>query len=137
MGLDIGTKKIGIAMCYNPLMIATPHSVLLRTNIKQDINKINTLVVADNVKGIVVGLPVQMDGKLGSQALAVQKITDEISQAVPVPIIYYDERFSSKLANVMLKDIYMKRKKRNKIDDSIAAYIILDGFMKMLSMTTM
>jgi putative holliday junction resolvase len=136
--LDIGEKKIGIAFSSNEILLAIPHSVYKRTNIKDDTDYLKSLFDEHSVGGIVIGFPFRSENPekeivLGEQKERINSFTKKLSNKTRLPIIFEDEQYTTVMADSMMKDIDINRKKRNSIDDKIAAMIILDTFLNKLN----
>jgi len=130
LGLDVGDKKIGIAMVNSIVLVPMPFSILVRTNIKKDISAIKKLASDQRINGIVVGLPFQMDGQEGEQAQKVRSFITKLAKQVDLPIIFEDERMTTKIANTMLGQGGVNRKQRAQVDDQVSAQLIIASFLK-------
>ncbi len=129
MCLDVGTKRIGIAVS-DPLMItAQGVETLLRTSITNDCKRYNELITTYGVDKLIIGLPRNMNGTLGPMAEAIIEYTDNIKDFLDIPIEHYDERLSTKLATAALIKGNVSRKKRKNYVDMIAAGYILQSYM--------
>lgn len=124
LGLDVGSKKIGIASGNSFGRFAMPLKV-----VPHDINAIHKYIKEYDVHGLVIGIPSKKDS---SSFKMIMKFANEISERLKIPITFEDETYTTTIANEMLKEVGMSRKKRNEIDDMIAAQIILDSFFKKL-----
>ncbi|MEL7243067.1 MAG: Holliday junction resolvase RuvX [Cyanobacteria bacterium J06573_2] len=125
LGLDVGSKRIGIAGCDRTGLIATGITTLHRTSFQQDVEELKRIIQERDVEILVVGLPYSMDGSLGFQARQVQKFTKRITAILKLPVEYVDERLTSYQAEQMI--IAEKRSpSRNKglIDRKAAALIL-------------
>lgn len=130
MGLDYGGKKIGIAFCSSDTHISTPHKTLQRKDNNTDLSMIDKIAKDHKIHGIVIGLPLNADGTEGASAKKVRKFAEKIAFITSLPITFEDERFSTFIANDMLIQVGMNRKKRAKIDDQVSAQVILDSFVR-------
>lgn len=130
IGLDIGGKKIGIAFGNIETKIVSPYKTILVN--KQTKDFIVALIKEYEIDGIVVGLPLELTGKVGDVAKRVMKFAKELSLKTELPITFEDERFTTTIANDLLIQIGMNRKNRAKIDDHISAKVILDSFFSSL-----
>lgn len=130
LGLDIGEKKIGTGLLNSIVLVPVPFKVLLRTNIKNDINALRKLTSDQRINGIVVGLPLQMDGQEGEQAQKVRGFITKVAKQIELPIIFEDERMTTKIANTLLGQGGFNRKQRAQVDDQISAQLILASFLK-------
>ena len=125
LGLDVGSKRIGIAGCDRTGLIASGITTLHRTSFKRDVKVLEQIIEERDVEILVVGLPYSMDGSLGFQARHVQKFTKRITAILKLPVEYVDERLTSYQAEQMI--IAEKRSpSRNKglIDRKAAALIL-------------
>lgn len=125
LGLDVGSKRIGIAGCDRTGLIATGITTLHRTSFVQDVEELKRIIQERDIEILVVGLPYSMDGSLGFQARQVQKFTKRITAILKLPVEYVDERLTSYQAEQMI--IAEKRSpSRNKglIDRKAAALIL-------------
>jgi putative Holliday junction resolvase len=132
MGLDVGSKTIGIALSDPARIVSQPFSVIVRTGKKHDIGELCEIVKDKEVSLIVVGLPKHTDGSLGKSAMQVMEFAETLKKAVSVPVVTWDERFSTAAAERTLISADMSRQKRKGVIDSVAAAIILDGYLDYL-----
>lgn len=131
LGLDIGTKTIGVAFGSVMAGFASPLQVIKRTKIAKDAEIIKKAMAEYSVVGIVVGWPLNIDGTVGVRCQATRDVMLEIMKYIPnVPVVFYDERFSTKKAEFfMIDEIDLSRKRRGEIVDKMAAQIILQDFL--------
>ena len=129
LGLDIGEKTSGIAMSDAMLFSAHPLQTLQRTNIKNDLKTIRDLCATHDIREIVVGLPLHMDGNRSPMAEVIQKLCDKLQTQISIPIVYWDERWSTQAAEKSLIESNMRRNKRKEVIDQVAACLILQGFL--------
>lgn len=125
LGLDVGEKRIGVAVTDPMGMFAQPVSTIMRGI--HDIDEIVSLVEEYSITEVVVGLPVNMNGTLGPGAEKVQEFASKLEAALTVPLVFEDERLTTSMAERMMIDADVSRKKRKKSIDKIAAAIILEG----------
>jgi len=125
MGLDVGDVRIGVAVSDPLGIIAQPHSVIRCSSPEQDIDAIRTLAAELGVIRIVVGLPLNREGKPGPQAEKVLAFAERLRAVVSMEIATQDERFSTTAAQRMLIEADVSRKDRKKVVDKIAAQHIL------------
>lgn len=128
--LDVGNKKIGTAVWSNFLNLVTPSPMLKRTEQAKDIEVLKAFIKENGITGLVIGLPLQMDGKEGDQCQAIRKFVEAFDETINLPVIFQDERLTTAFANKLTKDMGHSRKKSNQLDDSIAALLILESFIK-------
>jgi len=129
MGLDVGEKTIGIAISDELGLTAQPLRTLRRKNQAQDLESIQQIVEEYCISEIVVGLPLLMSGDAGSQVRRVKQFASPLEKMVPVPVVFWDERFSTVQAERILIEADLSRKKRKRQVDKIAAAIILQGYL--------
>ena len=125
LGLDVGEKRIGVAVTDPMGLFAQPVSTIMRGT--TDIQEITDLVKEYDITEVVVGLPVNMNGTLGPGAQKVQEFAEKLQEALTVPLVFEDERLSTSMAERMMIDADVSRKKRKKSIDKIAAAIILES----------
>ncbi|MSO13550.1 Holliday junction resolvase RuvX [Rickettsiales endosymbiont of Trichoplax sp. H2] len=126
LGIDFGTKKSGLAIYNSSIKIVTPLQIL--QNITQNFNKLLELIDENCINGIIVGKPVKLNGLDTENINQINKLVKLLSNETKLPIILVDERFTTSLANTLMKQANIKRKERNKIDDLVSASIILEEF---------
>jgi putative Holliday junction resolvase len=133
VGLDLGTKTIGIAISDLGLTLATPRSTLKRVKFTVDAEALLALLARERVGGIVLGLPVNMDGSEGPRAQATRAFARNLSQKTELPIAFWDERLSTVAAERTLVSMDVSRARRAERIDSAAAAFILQGALDRLS----
>jgi len=133
LGLDIGEKRIGVAMSDELCFTANSLEVIERKNNGEDINKIGDIVAKYNVTKIVVGLPKNMDGSLGPSGLEVKKYADKLQKTLGVEVDFWDERLTTVAAERTLLEADLSRKKRKKVIDKMAAAFILQNYLDYIS----
>jgi len=129
MGLDIGEKRIGVALSDPLSIIASALTVIERTTDQAAVKQIIALARENEVERIVVGMPRSLDGSRGKQAHAVQSFIDTLKGQTKLPIVTWDERLSTVAAERTMLEVGMKRDKRKKRRDSLAAAFILQGYL--------
>ena len=132
MGLDLGTKTIGVAVSDVSRTIATARTTLRRTKLSRDIETLRAMIAADGIGGIVVGLPVNMDGSEGPRAQSARDTAARLADALALPVAFWDERLSTVAAERPLLDADLSRRKRARIVDQVAAAYILQGALDRL-----
>ena len=132
MGLDLGAKTIGVAVSDVARTIATPRETLHRTKLARDVARLRTLVAAEGVGGIVVGLPVNMGGSEGPRAQSARDLAARLSSALALPVAFWDERWSTAAADRPLRAAALSRGKRKRAIDRVAAAYILQGALDRL-----
>jgi alanyl-tRNA synthetase len=129
LGLDVGQKRIGVALSDNDGILASPLTVIDATDTEQALSAISELCDQYHVERIVVGLPISMDGTLGKQAEVVQLFIRQLTDAIKITIDTWDERLSSIEADRAMIAAGIKKDKKKNIRDAIAAAIILQGYL--------
>ncbi len=129
MGLDVGTKTIGIAIADELGFSAQPITTVRRKNIKADLANVGALITEYNVTQLVVGLALNMNGTEGPRAELCRKFGNAISNESKLPVIYWDERLTSVAAERALIDADVSRAKRKEVVDQVAAVLILQGWL--------
>ena len=129
LGLDYGSKRIGVAICDELGIIAQGITTIERKNKKRDIEEISKLVREYNVEKIVIGFPKMLDGTEGIQCEKVAEFAKILESRLSLPLIRWDESLSTKEAEEILIEANMSRKKRTKVVDKLAASIILQGYL--------
>ncbi len=129
LGLDIGSKRIGIAMSDELTITAQGMETLQSKGADNDVKRITQIANENNVSEIVIGLPFNMDGSAGPQAEKVREFAAKLATAVNLKIIEWDERLSSVAAERMLIEADVSRSKRHKVIDKVAAVLILQGYL--------
>lgn len=129
MGLDIGDKRIGLALSDLGGILASPLTIIDRVDARRDIDIIINLVEQYQVKRIVVGLPRSMDGSIGKQAEKVEAFIQKLCRRIDVPVEYRDERLTTVSARRLLQAASTKKTRRKTSDDAVAAALILQGYL--------
>lgn len=130
MGLDVGTRTIGVATSDLLGMIAGGIETIHRTSEEKDFARIGELIKEHEVNTIVVGYPKNMNGTIGERAQVSEAFADELrSRFAGIKVVLWDERLSTVAAEKVLVDADMRRKKRKKIIDMMAAVVILQNYL--------
>ena len=125
IGLDLGSKRIGVSICDERQSIATPFKTIDRINMSDLVTELKEIIKENNIKGIVIGNPVNMDGTLGSSAQSVKDISTNISESIDLPVFLWDERLSTVAAFNLSSQLDVNvSKKIKKIDENAAAFIL-------------
>ena len=133
IGLDLGSKKIGISICDENQSIATPFKTINKTNINDLINQLTEIIDENNIKGIIIGNPINMDGTLGRSTQSVKDTSNNIAKSIDLPISLWDERLSSAGAFKLSSQLDVNVSKREKVIDKNAAAFILQGAIDYLN----
>ena len=134
MGLDVGTKTVGLALSDVTWMIATPMETLKRVKFTKDALKLKDIIATQNVKGLVIGLPINMDGSEGPKCQSVRQFAENLEEHVDIPMAFWDERLSTVAVTRTLLEADMSRARRGEVVDKMAASYILQGALDRLSM---
>ena len=126
-GLDLGDKTIGVALSDLRRQVATPIEVIRREKFTIDAGKLLALLEARGAAGIVLGLPLNMDGSIGPRVQATQAFARNLEKLTALPICYWDERLSTVAAERALLEADTSRKRRKEVIDQVAAGYILQG----------
>jgi len=135
LGIDYGHKRFGLALSDEGQTLASPLPVYQRRRDKQDLTYLARLVEEKEVGQIVVGLPRNMDGTLGEMAKQVLAFVDALKEKVSLPVDTFDERLTTAEAERVLIQANLSRKRRKTLRDSLAAVLILQGYLESLKKT--
>lgn len=127
LGLDLGTKTIGLALSDLGWRIATPHATVARAKFTADAEALRAVTDAFGVGGLVLGLPVNMDGSEGPRAQATRAFARNLGRSIQLPIAFWDERLSTAAVTRAMIAADMSRRKRAVVVDQLAAAYILQG----------
>ena len=127
IGLDPGTKTIGTAFCDAGWRFASPGKTLPRGKFARDKAALEALIAERSVKGIVIGLPLNMDGSEGPRAQSTRAFVRNLEKLTPLPVLFWDERLSTVAAERALLEADTSRKRRSEVIDHVAAGYILQG----------
>ena len=133
VGLDLGSKRIGVSICDEKQLIATPFKTINRSTAKDLINELRSIIEENNIKGIIIGNPLNMDGSLGSSAQSVKDTSNNIEKSINLPICLWDERLSTVGAFNLSSQLDVNVSKREKKIDQNAAAFILQGAIDFLN----
>ena len=129
LGLDVGTKRIGVAMSDELLLTTQGRDSIERRNLKSDLDQIYSTIKANDVSEVVVGLPLNMDGTYSAKTKEVIEFLDSLTEIVNVPVKTWDERLTSVQAERTLLEADLSRAKRKRLSDKLAAQIILQSYL--------
>ena len=133
VGLDLGTKRIGVSICDERQSIATPFKTINKTNTNTLIEELKTIINEYNIKGIIIGNPINMDGSLGRSSQSVNDVASNISKSIDIPVILWDERLSTVGAFKLSRQLDVNVSKRVETIDQNAAAFILQGAIDYLN----
>ena len=133
IGLDLGSKRIGIGICDENHKIATPFKTVIKTNLDDFIKQLKETIEENNIKGIIVGNPVNMDGSFGKSSQSVKDIVINLEKFIDIPFTLWDERLSTVGAFNISSQLDINVSKREKDIDKNAAAFILQGALDYLN----
>ena len=131
LGIDLGSKTVGLAMSDTTLTIASTYKTIFfkDEDYRSTISEIKDIIKEYNITKIILGLPKNMNNTLGERAEITIKYKELLEQSTGLPVVMFDERLTSVISNSILIEADMSRKKRKKKVDSIAAQIILQDYL--------
>jgi putative Holliday junction resolvase len=133
IGLDLGSKRIGVSICDEGQSIATPFKTINKTNTNELIEELKSIIEENNIGGIIIGNPINMDGTMGRSAQSVNDVASNISKSIDLPVILWDERLSTVGAFNLSSQLDVNVSKRVKTIDQNAAAFILQGAIDYLN----
>ena len=133
IGLDLGSKRIGVSICDEKQSIATPLKTLNKTSVDNLINELKTIIEENSIKGIIIGYPINMDGSLGRSAQSVHDIANNLDKKLDIDVCLWDERLSTVGAFNLSSQLDINVTKREKNIDQNAAAFILQGAIDFLN----
>ena len=129
LGIDVGNVRMGLAVCDAEQRMASPLDQLQRNSPERDAIAFGKVVAKELIVGLVIGLPFNMDGSIGPQALKYQEYGNWLGTTLQRPVIFWDERLTTVAAEEMLWDAGLTHKKRKERRDKLAATLILQGYL--------
>jgi putative Holliday junction resolvase len=129
MALDVGDRKIGVAISDSLLLTAQGRPTLARKNLQNDLERLSALAQENEVAEIVVGKPVHMDGRESRQSEKVRRFAFQLSKTLGLPVTFWDERLTSFAAEQHLEEMGLNWRKRREQVDKIAAMFILQSYL--------
>jgi len=132
LGLDLGTKTIGVAISDALRYSATPLETIARSKFTADAARLLELIDANQAVALVLGLPLNMDGTEGPRVQSTRAFARNLSQKTPLPIVFWDERLSTSAVTRMLIEADTRRDRRAEVVDKLAASYILQGLLDRL-----
>ena len=133
IALDLGSKRIGVSICDEKQLIATPFKTIIRTTSKELINELKIIIKDNDIKGIIIGNPLNMDGSSSSSTQSVKDTSDNIGKSINLPVCLWDERLSTVGAFNLSSQLDINVSKREKKIDENAAAFILQGAIDFLN----
>lgn len=133
LGIDVGTKTLGLALSDFSLTVATPHKTIRRTKFMADCQHLKALIHEHDVGGLLLGLPVSMDGTEGPKCQSVRQFAANLLGVMDLPLAFWDERLSTAaIERMLITEVDMSRKRRKEVVDTAAAAYILQGALDAL-----
>lgn len=129
LGLDVGERRIGVAISDPDGRLAVPLQVLERRGVRQDAAALAELAARESAGRVVVGLPVSLSGEEGPQAQAVRRFGDVLAGALSIPVVYWDERLSTVEADRLLAAAGERARRRRGWRDAVAAALVLQAYL--------
>ena len=134
LGLDVGRKTIGLAVSDSDMKIATTVGTIRRSKFTKDVKNLDAIITERQVNGLVLGLPISMDGNEGPACQSVRQFAVNLDNILEIGITFWDERLStSAVERLLTKEADLSRNRRSKIIDKMAAAYILQGALDSLS----
>ena len=133
IGLDLGSKRIGVSICDEKQLIATPLKTINRNSLNELISELKMIINENDIMGIVIGNPLNMDGSSGRSVQSVKDISENIEKNINIPICLWDERLSTVGAFNLSSQLDVNVSKREKKIDENAAAFILQGAIDFLN----
>ena len=133
IGLDLGSKRIGVSICDEKQLIATPLKTINRSSLDKLLNELKLIISENCIKGIIIGYPINMDGSSGRSAQSVKDTSQNIEKNINIPVCLWDERLSTVGAFNLSSQLDVNVSKREKKIDENAAAFILQGAIDFLN----
>ena len=135
LGLDVGAKTVGLALSDVSLLVATPMETIRRGRFAEDAARLRVLIAAEDVGGLIIGLPIGMDGTEGPRCQSVRQFAANLLEHVDLPMAFWDERLSTKaVERLLIEEADMTRKRRAEVIDKMAAAYILQGALDAIAL---
>lgn len=132
LGLDLGTKTIGVAVSDAMRYSASPLETIKRTKFTQDAIRLDELIAQNQIAAIILGLPLNMDGSEGPRVQSTRAFARSLAQRISLPIAFWDERLSTSAVTRMMIEADLRRDRRAEVVDKLAASYILQGALDRL-----
>lgn len=129
LALDVGNKRIGVALSDELNILAQPLYTIHRKGLERDIQEIVNIIKEKNVGTVIVGLPKNMDGTVGFQGEKTQKFAEILTQNIEIPLIMWDERLTTVSARRIMIENDVKQKDKKNLVDTVAAVVILENYL--------
>ena len=133
IGLDVGEKTVGIAISDELQMVATPEKIINRSKFSKDAEEIKQLIINDNIGGMVIGYPRNMDGSEGAKCQSIKTFAINFLKIHELPVFLFDERLSTKAVTDTMLEADLSRARRKELVDKLAASYILQGCLDLMA----
>jgi putative Holliday junction resolvase len=125
LGIDPGKKRIGIAVCDENKIIATPYTTLIKNSFSELLGEINKIIKDNDIKGVVIGNPINLDGSSSNSSQSAKDLAINLSKNIMIPVTMWDERLSSRGAFNLSNNLNVNTSKKiSKLDENSAAFIL-------------
>ena len=125
LGVDPGKKRVGVAICDENKIVATPYATIIKNNFSSFLGQISTIISDNDIKGIIIGNPINMDGSPSQSSQSAKDLAINLSKNISIPITMWDERLSSRGAFNLSNDLNVNTSKKiSKLDENSAAFIL-------------
>ena len=133
LGLDVGAKTVGLALSDTTRTVASPYATLRRTRFAADARTLAEIIAREGVGGLILGLPINMDGSEGRRCQSVRAFAANLAEHVEIPAAFWDERLSTAAVTRTLIEADTSRRRRRQLVDKLAAAYILQGALDSLT----
>ena len=125
LGIDPGKKRIGVSICDENKIIATPYTTIIKNNFSELLTQMNKIIKENDIKGIIIGNPINLDGSNSQSSQSAKDLAINLSKNITIPITMWDERLSSRGAFNLSNDLNVNTSKKiTKLDENSAAFIL-------------
>ena len=125
LGIDPGKKRIGVSICDENKIIATPYTTIIKNNFSELLTQMNKIIKENDIKGIIIGNPINLDGSNSQSSQSAKDLAINLSKDLTVPVTMWDERLSSRGAFNLSNDLDVNTSKKvNKLDENSATFIL-------------
>ena len=134
LGVDLGSKTIGLSLSDPLLIIASPLKTIRRTRFSENLALIKSIILELNIGGTIIGLPISLNGKEGPRCQSTRQFASNFLSGIDIPLAFWDERYSTAaVERLLISEADISRTKRSKIIDKIAATYILQGALDFIN----
>ena len=133
LGLDVGAKTVGLALSDTTRTVASPYATIRRTRFTADAQALAEIIAREGVGGLILGLPINMDGSEGRRCQSVRAFANNLLKSIEIPAAFWDERLSTAAVTRILIEADASRRRRRQLVDKLAAAYILQGALDSLA----